>query len=239
MKLFMRIFWGLLFIAAAVILILSGINVIPLQFELTSRIIILTVLGAVSIHGLLKLEWFTVFIPLAIATKLAISYGFLAVEASWWMVFGIAGLLIIGFSILFPRGMIKKNCRKNFRFDGKNKGSKDEEENPSSSTVFGGSTKYFTSKNLKTINADCVFGGTEIYLTEADLHEGHAHLELSVVFGGVSVYVPKTWEIKNDTSLVMGGVTFEGNAAESSSKNKRVLTISGDVVFSGVTIIYV
>lgn len=235
MKLFSRIFWGLLFIIAAVVIVLSGFNIIPLELTLTLRIILFSFLAAGSIISLFHFEWLGVFLPIAIITQLSKGFGYIPADTSWYVIWGVAGLLIIGFSILLPKRLIKS---KNTKYGKRYSKSESSEEKVQSYTHFGGNTKYITSKNLETISVECSFGGSEIYLTEAELNEKGAVVDLNISFGGVQIYVPKHWQINNDADCVMGGIDFEGRAVESAGDSPK-LTLVGKVVFSGLTIVYV
>lgn len=98
--------------------------------------------------------------------------------------------------------------------------------------IFGGGKRSFQHGEFKGGKIDCVFGGSELDLTQATLAEGNNVLEMNLVFGGVKLLVPSDWVIYNEISGILGG--FNDNRKNIiNSDSKRVLYLKGSAVFGG------
>ncbi|MCD8538434.1 MAG: cell wall-active antibiotics response protein, partial [Leadbetterella sp.] len=104
------------------------------------------------------------------------------------------------------------------------------------SNIMAGSSSKFITKNFTGGKINCVMGGSEINLTEADL-QSHSTLRVFILMGGMEMRIPKEWNVKLDVFPIMGGVEdritkFPENVVD---KNK-VLVISGYVIMGGIEI---
>ena len=104
------------------------------------------------------------------------------------------------------------------------------------STSFSSGVKYIDSDNLEVVILECSFGSMKVYFDNASIPSGNATVELDVSFGGVELYVPRHWNVVNQADTAFGGVDEKNRCTTTGSP---VLTLTGDVSFSGVTIIYV
>ncbi|MEO5893998.1 MAG: DUF5668 domain-containing protein [Ferruginibacter sp.] len=103
-------------------------------------------------------------------------------------------------------------------------------------SVFSGINKNIVSKNFQGGRISCVFGGSEIDLTQADIN-GRVLIKLDIAFGGAKLVVPPNWAIQNDTDGAFHG--FEDKRSFNPSANinpDKVLILKGSVVFGGVEI---
>ncbi|MEO1255311.1 MAG: DUF5668 domain-containing protein [Bacteroidota bacterium] len=101
-------------------------------------------------------------------------------------------------------------------------------------SIFGGSNKYFTSKNFQGGSVTSIFGGSEIDLSEAELGKEEVVLDLFCLFGGNEIRVPNDWTVINDSFVLFGG--FEDRRrrlSEDSFNPHKVLRIKGTVIFGG------
>ena len=76
----------------------------------------------------------------------------------------------------------------------------------------------------------------KIYFDNAVIQKGNATVQMDISFSGVELYVPKTWTVIDQMNKSFGGMDEKGKG---SSSGMPVLTLMGDVNFSGVTIIYI
>ena len=79
-----------------------------------------------------------------------------------------------------------------------------------------------------------VFGGSELDLTKATLAPGRNELEVTCVFGGITVIVPDSWYVSIEVTPVLGG--FSDSRKKSSlvvPDSSSMLVITGTVVFGG------
>jgi hypothetical protein len=101
--------------------------------------------------------------------------------------------------------------------------------------IFSGSNKRVVTNDFRGGKITAVFGGTELDLRKAKIASDSAvNLEVSAVFGGVKVMVPKTWSVQGNLTGVFGG--FE-NSAVAPAKPEGTLIIKGAAVFGGGEII--
>jgi predicted membrane protein len=100
--------------------------------------------------------------------------------------------------------------------------------------VFSGTNKKVVSDNFKGGNIEAVFGGSELDLTKATLAPGRNVLEVTCVFGGITIIVPDSWYVSIEVTPVLGGFSDSRKKShmivpDSSSQ----LVITGTVVFGG------
>jgi hypothetical protein len=253
-----RIFWGVIFVLAAVAVALNAIGVLTIAGLSTGDFFWTVILVIVLILSIPHLFWFGIFFPLA---------GFLMIYAepigldvsgvSRWVFLLVALLLSIGFTILFRK-------RRRYRWDDKwvhgygydgrdyEYGSGYEEASTTAtayaesvdsdvvrvSSSFGNVIKYINSDKLERVEAECSFGAMKLYFDNAKLRDGGAIIILEVGFGSVELFIPKEWAVNNEVKRGFSGV-YEKNAEYRSAEKTARITITGDVGFSSICIIYV
>lgn len=231
-----KIFWGVFFVAAAIFLIVSKLGFLP---DIGIFKLIITVfLASILIKSLIKLEFGGILFP---AAFICILYDTeLGIEAiTPWPVLGAALLGSIGLSMLF-----KGRKKRWYYYEGEKKSREEFEkiinEGDGSRVFFknsfGSSTKYINSDNFEFAQLESSFGGMKIYFDNAVIQKGNATVQMDISFSGVELYVPKTWTVIDQMNKSFGGMDEKGKG---SSSGMPVLTLMGDVNFSGVTIIYI
>ncbi|MES2891067.1 MAG: DUF5668 domain-containing protein [Bacteroidota bacterium] len=104
------------------------------------------------------------------------------------------------------------------------------------SSVFSGVNRTVLSKNFKGANITCVFGGSEINLSQADL-TGPVIIKTEVVFGGVKLIVPPHWAVQNEIDGIFHGVDDKRRINVAPDLNPtKVIILRGSVVFGGIEI---
>ena len=212
-----RIFWGIylilgaVFILAAKLEFMQGVGIWSLVWTL--------VFAAALIKSLIKLNFFGIFMSIAL---LAIVYAEpLQIQAiTPWPVLGAGLLLGIGFSLIFPKKGKQYYVKRYHHPDGERIINEQDGSNCKCSVSFGSSIKY--------INSDA--------FERADLEGTEAHVYIENNFGGVELYVPKTWAVNCKISNVFAGVDEKGHAQPD---GVHTLYLHGDNSFAGVTVIYV
>ncbi len=102
--------------------------------------------------------------------------------------------------------------------------------------IFAGGNKSITSKNFMGGKITSIFGGSEYNMAHAELHEGHAEIEYTAIFGGSKIIVPADWKVRTDVATIFGG--FSDQRASGSVQNPdKVLVIKGSIVFGGGEIV--
>jgi predicted membrane protein len=100
--------------------------------------------------------------------------------------------------------------------------------------IFGGGKRVIASQNLKGGNITAIFGGIELDLTDADLCEEGAVIELACIFGGTTIIVKPEWDVQVQVTSVMGGFTDKRKVyKQSGSTSSKRLIIKGAAIFGG------
>jgi len=100
--------------------------------------------------------------------------------------------------------------------------------------IFGGGERVVNSDNFRGGKISSIFGGGEIDLTRASLAPGESHLEISCVFGGVSLIVPADWNVVIDVTPILGGFSDTRKLAPGRVVDpSKTLIIKGAVIFGG------
>lgn len=222
-----RIIIGLLLLAAGAIMLLTNLGMIDNEFSryVFSWPVILIIVGlAIYINsrdfsGLAILFIGTIFL-------LGRIYHFNA--WTFWPVI----LILLGAHILFGR-RTKKNHSKSF-FPYNPQGPTLMQDSIDDAAIFGGGEKSFVSENFSGGKITAVFGGSEIDLSDCKLAPGENIIDMTVIFGGTTLYVPKDWKIIIKVFPLFGG--FSDSRRKDPSvvyPNDRVLVLKGLVVFGG------
>jgi hypothetical protein len=98
--------------------------------------------------------------------------------------------------------------------------------------VLGIRKEAVTSRNYRGGRIIAFMGGCELNLTEADMENGPAELEIIAIWGGVEIKVPEGWEVTGNVLPVMGGADIRNKAAPGGRK----LIVNGVVIMAGVDI---
>ena len=101
---------------------------------------------------------------------------------------------------------------------------------------FGSSIKYINSEDFRGAGIHCSFGAMKVYFDHAEVPQGQAAVKLDVSFGGVELYIPRSWQVVNHLSAAFGGVDEKGRCQPDGTVS---LVLNGKVSFAGVTIIYI
>jgi len=215
-----RIFCGLVFIAAATLVILNIFGVIALTINV-GILVALTALAIVAIYSAFHLFWAGLFfLAAAIITIMnANDLVFSLDGAAIGNIFIAAALLTVAFHIIFRKSALS------LKF-GKQGGDAN----------FGSAVRYFENE-LDTADLECNFGAIKAYFENAKPKNGKATVNVDCNFGGVELYVPKTWVVIDKVSAAFGG-TEEKNRPVT-TKDSPTLTLTGECNFGGLTIIYV
>lgn len=100
--------------------------------------------------------------------------------------------------------------------------------------IFGGGKRVIATQNLKGGNITAIFGGLEIDLTDADLSDEGAVIELSCIFGGATLIVRPEWDVQIQVASVLGGFSDKRKVYKpTGSQNSKKLIIKGAAVFGG------
>ena len=76
----------------------------------------------------------------------------------------------------------------------------------------------------------------QVYFDQALIPNGKANIEVDISFSDVELYFPKSWEVINQTNTSFSGLEEKNS---NNSTGTPMVTLTGNIKFSGVTIIYV
>ena len=99
--------------------------------------------------------------------------------------------------------------------------------------IFSGGKQRVMHQVFRGGHIDCIFGGSEIDLTQATLADGISELEINTIFGGVTLIVPSDWKIQLKMTSIMGGFADKRAYVKESPDPSRVLIIKGSTIFGG------
>jgi len=106
----------------------------------------------------------------------------------------------------------------------------------SETNIMGGSNKKVFSKKFEGGQINCVMGGAQIDLTEADLAQKSA-LNIFILMGGLELRIPKDWNVHLDALPIMGGIEDQITKFPESVVNPdKKFYITGNIVMGGVEI---
>lgn len=100
--------------------------------------------------------------------------------------------------------------------------------------IFGGGHKFISSNNFQGGNITAIFGGSEIDLTRCKLAPGKHVLEVTAIFGGTTLIVPKEWNIIINVLPLFGGFSHKGMRGPNVVIDpESTLIIKGVVIMGG------
>lgn len=228
-----RIFWGLFFIVAAVLLLVSRSGILG---DITVFSLLLTIFFAACIIKSIRHRSITgILFPVAF---LCIIYAEpLGIEAiTPWPVLAAALLGSIGCEFLFHSSHHSRKYGGYGHMCAEETVEKVADAQLDFYTSFGGSIKYVNSDNFQSAKVRCSFGSMKVYFDNAVICNGEAVVALDVSFAGVELYVPKTWNVINSAEAAFGAIDEKNR---NYSDGTPVLRIVGKVSFGGVEIVYV
>lgn len=137
-------------------------------------------------------------------------------------------LVIIGVSLIF-KNIVGNSITKKIKELNEKNTNKDNNEY---TAVFSGQKIDLSEDNFKGCTVSAIFGGCDIDLTNAIIKEDVV-INISTIFGGVDIFVPKNVNVKVNSNSIFGGVE---NKSKNNEENKVTIYINANCVFGGVEI---
>jgi predicted membrane protein len=238
------IFWGLLLILAAALIIVNQLGIfIGISFI---EIIITVLLVGIIIKNIVRVSFPGILFP---AAFLCIIYAdeWNITQITPWPVLATALLGSIGLSMIFKSNKSwahrwdkdyskkwEKYVHTGESFD--NVINEEDGRETNCSTSFGSTMKYINTDNFEKANIKCNFGAMKVYFDNAIIQNGSAEIFLDVSFSGVELFIPKTWKIVDKVNTSFGAMEEKNRRSDSTTP---VVTIRGNVSFGGVEIVYI
>jgi predicted membrane protein len=228
--------WSSLFlIGIGVVLLFRNLELLILPSYVYTWKMLLIVLG---IYNLLLRHWTFGLILTAIGTFFVLPEALEIPRLEFGKIWP-AILILIGLSIFFR--IIFPPRRKFIDFEMYSEESTIEitEENYMETTViFSGAEKQISSYDFKGGKVTAIFGGAEIDLTNCHLSKENAIITITAVCGGLTLVVPRDWNIRSELVTIMGG--YEDNARIKDTNGyidpAAEIVLKGTLVMGGVEI---
>lgn len=225
-----KVYWGSVLIGIGGLLLARNLELLPfaapaaliwkiilLAFGISMIFIKKRIIGGTiitSVAGLLILSHFT-YIPHIDFHR-------------YWPVL----LILVGIAVLFKTDSRFKKKEWHMR-----EPSTSNENFMEATAIFGGESKKVSSFDFKGGKITAVFGGMELDLTNCYLSNEKAQLEVLAVCGGVSLRVPKEWNVRSEIVPIMGGIEDKINELPGTYVDPAAeLVLRGTVVMGGVEI---
>lgn len=234
--------YGILLIALAACLIFWKLNLfnLPVAFAEVSvfGIIIAVIMVIAIVQNIIDLSWGGIFVPLAV---IAIIFDKpLGIEAiTPWIVLIAAFLLTIAFNMIFPKHKHQHHHDKGLEF-AQHFTEDNSRENPGyimHSMRFGSATKYVRTADLSRADLSSQFGELAVFFDQSQVPSGRVDINVSVQFGEMDLYIPKTWNVENKTSVVLGDCDDKCSQGYEITENQVVCVINGSVSFGELKLI--
>ena len=152
-------------------------------------------------------------------------------------------LILLGVDILLNLLGVKR--RLGNRFQGRHwenwqqeeAGFIEEKEQLQIQAVFTDDDRRLRTPCLRGGRIRVAFGAGKLDLTQVQAlgDRGAAVLNLEVVFGGYTLFIPRHFRVDNQVTAIFGGSTINGSPLEPTA----TLTLTGKVIFGGLDIRYV
>ena len=229
-----RIFWGIMALLGGVLLLLHLFNIgtaIELIPKLGSVILL-----AVSITGFVSRNFFSGLLPVSGILYLWRDQIGLP-DLNLWLLLAAAALLAAGLSAIFGKWRHTGRHFNCFSATDSHSTMSDSDEFVSIDSNFSGEARYIRSVNLKQIRIESNFSGIKVYFDQCRLHPDGLTIIMDSNFSGVTLFVPKNWQIIEQCSIFAGSVNKEG--LRSDTGESVPVTLTGEVNFGEVKIIYI
>ncbi len=102
-------------------------------------------------------------------------------------------------------------------------------------SIFGGSSEKVTASNFRGGTGTALFGGIELDLRDCVIAPEGARLDLTAMFGGFQLAVPRNWRVILNGTPFLGGVENKSRL-DPDIENPQVIHIDYFVMFGGIEI---
>ncbi len=219
MKSLARTIIGLLIVAVGASFLLTNLNILPFDVGIAQWWPLFIVAGGVVIllSDVRNYLWALLVIGLGVLFQLK-QFGI--VDVNPWQLFWPAIIIVLGVSVMTSRGSSRGKIAASDRED--------------VMAILSGSEVRVESKDFKGSRVTSICGGAMIDLRKAVIKK-EATIDVFAFWGGIEIIVPEHVMVKNNTSVIMGGVEQQAGG-DAVKEGGPILYVTGDVVMSGVEI---
>ncbi|NLO08534.1 MAG: cell wall-active antibiotics response protein [Clostridiales bacterium] len=232
-----NMFWGMLLIIAAVLIILNVFGYFP-GVSIFKIVLTVCMLGIIIV-SIRSINFWGILFPLAIIL-ITFDRQLNITEFTPWPVLLVAFLISLGLSMIFNRHnsfVFSINGRNSNSF-GSSVVNEQDGSVVNCSTTFGECIKYVNTEDFTRANIKCSFGDVKVYFDNAKIPSGKADIYLDVSFGDVDLFIPRTWNVVNESHAFFGDMDISRNN-NSLDPDAPIVTIHGNINFGDTSIIYV
>lgn len=101
--------------------------------------------------------------------------------------------------------------------------------------IFGGNEQRVTAETFTGGDLSTAFGGIELDLRDAAVPTPPTRINVTALFGGVEIIVPRDWNVQVDVLPVLGGASDDRPRRENEHETVD-LVVTGFVAFGGLEI---
>lgn len=219
---FNQIFWGLVIIVVGALFLAQNLGFLQDNSFWKYLPALLIIFGLYQLFVNRLRAWAGPVLITLIGTYLLLA----TLNVITWATFGSliwpTILIMIGLSIILHRG-----GSAGFETDTSNK--------VNVFSAFSEQNRKITSGDFKSAEVSAMFGASKLDLRNAAVSQPPAYVQTTTMFGGVDIYIPESWDVRNNIVAFFGG---------SSDKRKNVppekdtpdLILTGTVFFGGLDI---
>lgn len=217
----MRWVWGLVLVLLGIVLLLNSMNISNTHDILSHWWpVFLIVIG---LGKVLNGEYYDgVCWAIVGAIVSVFTAGYVSYSGDIWQVIWPIIIILIGLNLLFRSMFVSFRGDENSKFN-------------SSTAVFSGAVKKISSKDFKGTSVSAVFGGAKLDLRDAVIAKEGATIDVSAIFGGVEVLVPRKNPVKFDAVAIFGGHEDKRDMSEIDEK-LPIIDIVGEAIFGGIEV---
>ena len=233
-----KIFWGLIFILAGIVLILNRLDYLPEFYHLSLPKLVFTLVFIwMIINGVKHRNFFMIFLGLALIGTIHAHFLHITAIAPGPLI-GVAVLISIGLSIIFPNKYYGNHgfYQSNYTDAGNKSFTQSNEEVLHFQNTFASSSKYVNTDSFVCASLENTFGQMNVYFDNAIIKNGTADINVQNSFGELALFIPKTWNVENHVKCYFGGIK-ERN--QNMSEGCPTLRIYGEVAFGEISITYI
>lgn len=110
------------------------------------------------------------------------------------------------------------------------------EDKISEVAVFSAVNRKVESEDFRGGDLTLIFSGGEIDLSEVKTEKRDIDLEITAVFGGVKVIVPRGWKVSNKGTAILGGYDIRTASLAGEGEIRVTLNLKGTAIFGGVEV---
>lgn len=114
----------------------------------------------------------------------------------------------------------------------------DDDNHPVLRTSFGSASKYLHADRFEYGQFYASFGTLEVFFDQVTLAPGGAEVFVECSFGSIKLYVPRHWRVEASANASLGDILNDTRYAQT-DENSPVLALNGNVSLASVEVQYI